>query len=208
MKKSWKIGIVLASLAVMAAAAAGCGTDPAPTSSQPSEQTQSQSSQQDPAQTVSPAPQTGTQTMQKQTATLSIGTNSMGFNQYPLEYEGELTPEVLIQGIEKLTNWNLELAKPTVMTENGIVICFAEDSMRFVGLREPQKEEFHVFGIEDLAETLLDSVQKTLRDNLPNSGNLAVYYQMADGSPLTISGLEMTWPADQSYAWERGQSLT
>ena len=80
--------------------------------------------------------------------------------------------------------------------------------MLFVGPPEPQKEEFHEFGIEDLAETLLDSVQKTLRDNLPNSGNLAVYYQMADGSPLTISGLEMTWPADQSYAWERGQSLT
>ena len=42
-------------------------------------------------------------TEDEQTATLYIGTKAGGFTEYPMTYEGELTPELLIQGIADLT---------------------------------------------------------------------------------------------------------
>lgn len=185
------------SIAACMAMAAGCGTP------ETASTTRTQESQPDSAITSTVSSQQNEQVPQKQSAILSIGTKSSGFEQYPLEYEGELTPEILIKGIEDLTTWNLELAKPAVIDQDGVKICFAKDSSLFVGPPEPQKEEFHMFGADQLAETVLDSIQKTLQANLPNGTNLAVWYQMADGSPLALSNLEMAWPADQPYEWSR-----
>lgn len=195
MKKYWKTGIVLLSIAACMAMVAGCGTP------ETASTTRTPGSQSDGSITSTVSSQPTGQVLQKQTATLSIGTKGSGFGEYPLEYEGELTPEILIKGMEDLTNWNLELAKPAVIDSDGIKICFTEDSTIFVGPPDPQKEEFHMFAADQLAETVLDSVQKTLQANLPNGSNLAVWYQMEDGSPLSLSNLEMTWPADQPYAW-------
>ena len=43
-------------------------------------------------------------------AILYIGIRDGGFTEYPMTYEGSLTPEVLIAGIGDLTGWDMTLA--------------------------------------------------------------------------------------------------
>ena len=40
-------------------------------------------------------------------------------------------------------------------------VCLSSESALFTGPPDPQKEEFFMFGLDDPAETLLDSIQKT-----------------------------------------------
>ena len=44
-------------------------------------------------------------------AVLYIGTRDGGFTEYPMTYEGTLTPEILIAGIADLTGWDMTLAE-------------------------------------------------------------------------------------------------
>lgn len=60
-----------------------------------------------------------TTTEDAQTATLYIGTKANGFDEYPMTYRGELTPDALIQGIADLTGWDLTLAEPVVSGKGG-----------------------------------------------------------------------------------------
>ena len=99
----------------------------------------------------------------ERTATLYIGTKTGGFAEYPMTYEGELTPEKLIQGIAGLTGWNLALAEDVINGKGGMSVCLSSESSLFTGPPDPQKEEFHVYDVGQLAETILDSIQKTLQ---------------------------------------------
>ena len=47
--------------------------------------------------------------------TLYIGGRTSGFQEFPMTFEGEMTPEALIEGIEELTGWNIELADEVTM---------------------------------------------------------------------------------------------
>ncbi len=145
----------------------------------------------------------------QESLTLYIGTREVGFAEYPLSLEGELTPEALIAGIQELTGWNLTLAEPVTMGKGGMSVCFAADSALFVGPPEPQNPDFHMFGAAELAQTILDSVQKTLQMNytteLGNPDTLDIYYFMEGEQPLTLENLEKSWPIDQPYQWELAQ---
>ena len=100
-------------------ALAGCNQ---PTTPQGGESTQTSSgivSTPPVEESAEPTPQTKqsadpTPTEGGQTATLYIGTKAGGFTEYPMTCEGELTPELLIQGIADLTGWNLTLAEPVI----------------------------------------------------------------------------------------------
>ena len=54
-----------------------------------------------------------------QTTTLYIGTRNIGFLEYPLTYEGDLTPELLIQGIaDSSASCKMSLPKAKVVFSN------------------------------------------------------------------------------------------
>ena len=147
-----------------------------------------------------------TPTEGEQTATLYIGTKAGGFTEYPMTYEGELTPEKLIQGIADLTGWNLTLAEPVVSGKGGMSVCLSGESALFTGPPDPQKEEFHMYGVDQLAQTVLDSIQKTLQEGFTLEGGdpnaLDIWYYLEGEQPLELPALGLSWPIDQPYQWE------
>ena len=195
-----KLEILFALL--LCAALAGCGQ---PASSQGGEPTQqpseavSASPADDPPQGPSASPEGG------QTATLYIGTKAGGFAEYPMAYEGALTPELLIQGISGLTGWNLALAEPVISGKGGMSVCLSGESALFTGPPEPQKDEFHMYSAEQLAETILDSIQKTLQEGFVlepgDPDSLDIWYYMEGEQPLELPSLGLSWPIDQPYQW-------
>lgn len=146
-------------------------------------------------------------TIPESTATLYIGTKVSGFSEYPLTYQGELTPEVLISGIESLTGWNLTLADIVTTGKGGMTVCFSQEAALFTGPPEPQKEEFFVYDGVELAHMILDSIQKTLQMGftiLPmgNPDLLDIYYAAEDDRPLLLPDAGLSWPLEQPYQWE------
>ena len=146
-----------------------------------------------------------TPTEGEQTVTLYIGTKAGGFTEYPMTYEGELTPELLIQGIADLTGWNLTLAEPVTSGKGGMSVCLSNESALFTGPPDPQKDEFHVYDAEQLAEMILDSIQKTLQEGFTLEGGdpdtLDIWYFMEGNQPLELPDLGLSWPIDQPYQW-------
>lgn len=203
MKANKKISNLLLCACAAALLLAGCGGTEQPDASQP------------------PAPPTGSPALstpepapteppsQGQTATLYVGTKAAGFTEYTLDYEGELTPEILIQGIADLTGWDLTLAEEVTSGKGGMSVCLADTSSLFVGPPDPQKDEFHMFDGVQLAETILDSIQKTLQEGFTlKSGNpdaLDIWYYMEGEQPLELPNIDRSWPVDQPYQWAAGQ---
>ena len=138
-------------------------------------------------------------------AILYIGIRDGGFTEYPMTYEGSLTPEVLIAGIGDLTGWDMTLAEDVATGKGGMSVCFADSSALFTGPPEPQNEEFFMFSAEQLAQTILDSTQKTLQMGFTGEGGdpdaLDIYYYMEGEKPLELPDIGREWPLDQPYAW-------
>ena len=124
---------------------------------------------------------------------LYIGTKDSGFTEYPMTYEETLTPEILIAGIADLTG------------KGGMSVCFADSSALFTGPPDPQNEEFFMFSADQLAQTILDSTQKTLQMGFTGEGGgpdaLDIYYFMEGEKPLELPDIGREWPLDQPYAW-------
>lgn len=158
-----------------------------------------------PVQPTEPAVESDQAPESGQSAVLYVGTRAAGFQEYALEYEGELTPELLIQGIADLTGWDLTLAEEVSDGKGGMSVCLADSSSLFQGPPEPQKDEFHMYSAEQLAQTILDSIQKTLQENFVldpgDPDNLDIWYYMEDGSGLELPELGLSWPLDQPYQW-------
>lgn len=137
-------------------------------------------------------------TSESQKAMLYIGMDGQ-FQEYPLEYDGEITPEVLVQSIAAVTGWNLDL-ESAVEGNGKIVISFAETSVLYTGLPEEQKEEFKVETAAQLEQTILDSIQKTIQEWVgTEDGAAEVYFTAADGGDLALSGSGVTISADEPY---------
>lgn len=141
----------------------------------------------------------------EQSAVLYIGTVTDGFTEYPMTYEGELTPELLIQGMEELTGWDLTLAEEVTTGKGGMSVCLSDECALFTGPPDPQKEEFHMFDVGQLARTILDSIQKTQQMGFTGAGGdpdaLDIYYYMEGERPLEVPALGISWPLDQPYQW-------
>lgn len=158
---------------------------------------------------VETAPMQSDPTAADQSAVLYIGTKAGGFREYPLEHEGVLTPEELIQGIGDLTGWDLTLAEPVTDGKGGMSVCLAGSSALFQGPPEPQKDEFHVYSAEELAETILDSIQKTLQNYyVTDPGDpdcLDIWYYLEGEKPLELPELGLSWPLEEPYQWASAQ---
>lgn len=146
----------------------------------------------------------------ERTATLYIGTKAEGFAEYPMTYEGDLTPELLIGGIADLTGWNLTLAEEVTSGKGGIGVCLSSESSLYVGPPETQKEAFHMYDASQLAQTILDSIQKTLQEGFTlefgNPDALDIWFYAEGTQPLTLPNLGLTWPIDQTYQWTGAKS--
>lgn len=203
MKKS----VILFAL-LLCAALASCN-QPAPSQSGAPSQEPSGSVSVPPAvEPIEPAPPTDQSTAPaqgEQTATLYIGTKAGGFAEYPMTYEGELTPELLIQGIADLTGWDLTLAESVTSGKGGMGVCLSGESALFTGPPDPQKDEFHMYDGEQLAETILDSIQKTLQKGFVlepgDPDTLDIWYYTEGNQPLELPNLGLSWPVDQPYQW-------
>ena len=203
-----KLAILFALL--LCTALAGCG-QPAPSQggepSAPQETPGTVPPAEEPADPALPADDPAGQTPPEggQTATLYIGTKAGGFTEYPMACEGELTPETLIQGIADLTGWDLTLAEPVISGKGGMSVCLSNASALFTGPPDPQKEEFHMYDAEQLAETILDSIQKTLQKGFVlepgDPDTLDIWYYTEGEQPLELPDLGMSWSMDQPYQW-------
>lgn len=191
-------------------ALAGCNQPAPPQGGEPTQTpsgTVSTPPAEEPTQPAPPAdePTAPTPAGGEQTAALYIGTKAGGFTEYPMTYEGELTPELLIQGIADLTGWDLTLAEPVTSGKGGMSVCLSSESALFTGPPDPQKEEFHMYDAGQLAETILDSIQKTLQEGFTLEGGdpdtLDIWYFMEGEQPLELPDLGLSWPIDQPYQW-------
>lgn len=139
-----------------------------------------------------------------QEALLYIGREG-NFKEYSLEYQGELKPETLIQGISDLTGWDLSLSDEVTTGKGGMTVSFAKTSALFVGPPENQKDEFFMYDAESLIPTILDSVKKTLQENFVDTSaggdpdSLNIYYCMEGDQPLTFDNIDVTIPMDTPY---------
>lgn len=193
MKKS----VILFALA-LCAVLAGCNQPAPPQGGGPTQTPPS-------ATATPPAPTEGVQT-----ATLYIGTRAGGFQEYPMPYEGELTAEKLIQGISDLTGWDLTLDGEVTTGKGGMGVSLSSESALFTGPPDPQKEEFFLYDVGQLAETILDSIQKTLQEGFTLPGGdpdaLDIWYYTEGDQPLSLPILGLSWPIDQPYQWTGGTS--
>ena len=96
--------------------------------------------------------------------------------EYSMSYEGALTPETLIQGIAELTGRNLSLADTVATGRGSMSVCLADESSLYMGPPDPQKDEFHVFDGMQLAEMILDSIQKTLQEGFTGEGGTPTHW--------------------------------
>ena len=186
-------------------ALAGCNQPAPPQGGEPSEPQETPE-----VDVIITEPEEPTPLTDEQTATLYIGTKAGGFTEYPMTYEGELTAEKLIQGIADLTGWDLTLAEDVISGKGGMSVCLSSESALFNGPPDPQKNEFHMYDVGQLAETILDSIQKTLQEGLAleggNPDTLDIWYFMEGEQSLELPALGLSWPVDQPYQWTGAQS--
>ena len=170
----------------LCAALAGCNQSAPPQGSEPPLE---------PSGTVSAPPVEGpaepTPPAVGQVAMVYIGTKAGGFTDYPITYDGDLTPEKLIQGIAGLTGWDLTLAEDVTSGKGGMSVCLSSESSLFTSPPDPQREEFHMYDVGQLAETILDSIQKTLQEGFTLEGG--------DPDTLDISGI--TWRGTSPWSF-------
>ena len=129
--------------------------------------------------------------------TLRVGMDGK-FTDYPWEYTGELNdagvvpPAETIAALGELTGWDLSLADEVTDGKGGMTVTFAESCAIFTGPPDPQKEEFHVYSAEELAETVLDSIRQTLVMNYGGAEGLDVYFCGPGGGDLVLDNIGVT----------------
>ena len=118
-----------------------------------------------------------------------IGYDAIGYNPYPVEFNGEMTPEKLIGKIADITGWNLELADNVSTGKGGMTVNFSSDSALVTGPPQNQKDEFRAYDVYSFSIMVLDSVKETLQQNyiIPpgDPNNLDVYF-ILDGNNIMI----------------------
>ncbi|MDD4851263.1 MAG: hypothetical protein PHO10_11290 [Gemmiger sp.] len=135
------------------------------------------------------------------TATLYMdftnGSETETVNQVPYEYEGTLTPEILLQGLSETTG--LDFFATVTQADGKVTVDWQNDSTLLYGLDErEQKQEYYFYDAQTLDWFMLDTASRTLRENL---GAEAVYYTMDNGGALTVPDLwpVSTFAADTPY---------
>ena len=157
----------------------------------------------------------GGTTAQTQAYTLYVGTADDTFASYPaaataLDPAADSAGVVkhLLSELSKLTGWNLD-ASEIYVGKGGVTISWADTCALYTGPAEPQKDEFHMYDVNQLTYTLLDSVKRTIQCAFSpaNPDSLNVWFCAADGSALKLDNLGVTLPIDQPYSHSLLDSL-
>ncbi len=135
-------------------------------------------------------------------ADFSCGTTGMEderIKEYPFEYTGDLkNAEELAAELSTLTG--LDFFITAKEAEDGWVVDWTADSTLIADLDDrEQKEEFFFHDISTLRWFMLDSLWRTLCDNLETEN---IYYTMDGGKELTMEellGPVYVFPADVPY---------
>ena len=118
--------------------------------------------------------------------------------EYPIEYTGnKKTAEELAGELTGLTG--LDFYITASKTDDGWIVDWAADSTLIAGLDDrEQKEEFHFFDHDSLCWFMMDSLWRTLTENL-NAEN--IYYTMDGGRELFFEELYSVnvFPSDIPY---------
>lgn len=158
----------------------------------PEEESTAEQASQEPSSaqsTAAASPESSSSEAEVKTATLYVGMSGE-FKEYPVEYDGELTPVFLISQLSELTGWNLDLSDEVTSGKGGMTVSFAETSALVVGPPDPQTPDFFVYDSRQLVLTILDSVQHTLQYNfvdpeLGDPSTLDIYFTL-DGEAIVI----------------------
>lgn len=181
---------LLTGICVLAAALSGCGPEPKPPASLP-------------AQSGAASSSAGAQPAgsgEEESGALYISLNGKDYTRY--DFEGENTPEGLLEGIEELTGWKLSLSDGITDGKGGMTVAFSKDACLFTGPPEVQKDEFHVYDVTQFTFSVLDSVQRTLQcwASPLRPDSVDIYFCMETDQPLELEGLGVTWPLEQPYS--------
>ena len=118
--------------------------------------------------------------------------------EYPIEYTGaKKTAEELAQELTRLTG--LDFIITSSKADDGWIVDWSADSTLIAGLDDrEQKEEFHFFDQDSLCWFMMDSLWRTLTENL-NAEN--IYYTMDGGRELVFEELYPVneFPSDIPY---------
>lgn len=122
-----------------------------------------------------------------------------GVEEYPIEYIGaQKIAEELAQELSELTGPDFTITASRV--EDGWIVDWAADSTLVAGLDDrEQKEEFFFFDYDSQCWFMMDSLWRTLTENLDAEN---IYYTMDGGQELVLekpSSSINTFPSDVPY---------
>ncbi len=174
---------ILLTLAMLICLFAACGSTSspdAPTSSKPAESSQN------------------TAESSSQTDILYAVFSAEDVKEYPIKYTGaKKNAEELAHELSKLTG--LDFTITASQTEDGWIVDWSADSTLIAGLDDrEQKKEFHFFDADSLNWFMMDSLWRTLTENLDTE---TVYYTMDGGRELVLEKMSPAkeFPSDAPY---------
>jgi hypothetical protein len=105
--------------------------------------------------------------------------------EYPALYVGDLTVEAIAMCLSELTGLRFDIT--TVANDHGyLTVDWSADGTLFTGPSEEQNEGDFPFGnYESLAWFMLDSLNLSVKLNLPDLGD--IYYSMDGGKALVLA---------------------
>ena len=177
-----KKGCIFLTLAMLICLLAACGSaspSGAPASSKPTEPSQGAAER-------------------TQTDVLYAVFSAEDVKEYPIEYTGaQKTAEELAHELTGLTG--LDFIITASKADDGWIVDWAADSTLVVGLDDrEQKEEFFFFDYDSMCWFMMDSLWRTLTENL-NAEN--IYYTMDGGRELVLEKMSpaQEFPSDIPY---------
>ena len=117
------------------------------------------------------------------TETMEIVFNAEDVREYPIEYTGsKKTADELADELSKLIGPDFSITASE--TDDGLIVDWAHDSTLIAGLdNREQKQEFFFFDNITLSWFMMDSLCRTLTENL---GVENIYYTMNGGEKLVV----------------------
>ena len=117
----------------------------------------------------------------------------------------DVTPDNVIAALAAETGWNLDLANPVSVDEDGITtVAFAADSGVYGEPPEPQKDAYHVYDVEDWIYTVFNSVAESLQAN----GATYVCFTAPDGGKLVIDNGDVHFYLMPTFRWDYEAAYT
>lgn len=183
--KKLSIFITLAVLICLLSACSSESPSDKPESSKPEEQSQTAAES---TQTAEESNQTAEESIQTeaestQTDVLYAVFSADDVREYPIEYTGaKKTAEELADALSELIGLDFKITAEK--TDDGLIVDWAADSTLIAGLdNREQKQEFFFFDNVTLSWFMMDSLCRTLTENL---GVENVYYTMNGGQKLVV----------------------